>query len=109
MSSAKIIKYLRKQIPVFECVPGCSDCCGITVFSKWEWAQISDKCIATSIHCPYIIEKGCAIYPQRPIMCRLFGTVSKMKCPYGRGPVKLLTPKKEKELMALYLKVLQAD
>lgn len=105
-SPAKIIKYIRKQIPSFECIPGCHDCCGPVPFSKWEWSQIGDKREVISLDCPYMTKEGCAIYSQRPILCRLFGTVSRMECPYGCKPSKLLSVKKEKELMVLYSKIM---
>lgn len=102
MSQAKVIKYLRKQIPGFKCEPGCSDCCGVVPFSKWEWGQITDKRKAESLSCPYITKEGCAIYSQRPIMCRLFGTVPEMLCPYGNRPVKMLSSNKGRELLMIY-------
>jgi len=105
---AKIIKYIRKRIPVFECILGCTDCCGPVPFSKWGWSQIRDKRDATSIICPYVTEVGCAIYSQRPILCRLFGTVFGMRCPHGRGPKNLLSSERERELMALYSKIMDA-
>ena len=110
MSEAgKIIKYLRKRIPTFECIPGCSDCCGPISFSKWEWAQISDKREASSLTCPYVTKEGCVIYSQRPIMCRLFGTVPKMLCPHGCRPKKMLSSKKDRELFILYLKLIKSE
>lgn len=98
----KTIKYLRKQIPSFLCLKGCTECCGLIFFSSWEWDQVKDKKMVTNITCPYASNKGCDIYEQRPIICRLFGTVPKLKCPYGCGPFKLLSKKKEIEIMALY-------
>lgn len=78
MNIAKTIKYLRKQIPSFECKPDCTDCCGPVPFSKWEWEQIKDKRKTITLNCPYASENGCETYEQRPILCRLFGTVPKM-------------------------------
>lgn len=102
MSIAKTIKYLRKQIPSFQCKEGCSDCCGPVPFSNWEWEQVKDQKLTTSLTCPYATKNGCEIYEQRPILCRLFGVVEKMKCPYGCGPIKLLTKKKEGEIIDKY-------
>ena len=96
------IEQLRKQIPSFKCKPGCHDCCGPVVFSKWEWDQVVDKRMATNINCPYIGENGCDIYEHRPIVCRMFGVVKKMQCPHRCGPHKLLTEKKESEIMNKY-------
>ena len=83
MNPAKTIKYLRKQIPAFKCKEGCTDCCGPVPFSKWEWAQIKDQRLAKGITCPYASGAGCEIYEDKPIICRLMGTVPKLKCPHG--------------------------
>lgn len=106
MNPAKTIKYLRKQIPTFKCKEGCTDCCGPVVFSRWEWEQIKDQKLATGVHCPYASENGCEIYEQRPIICRLMGTVPKLKCLHGCGPKKMLSKKKELEIMKKYTDVM---
>jgi len=102
----RILKVLRRKIPSFKCLPGCTECCGSTVFSGQEWARVRDKRRATTLTCPYICEKGCAIYEDRPILCRLFGTVENMKCPFRYGPKKLLTAKEENEINHAYKDVL---
>jgi Fe-S-cluster containining protein len=106
MSYAKTIKYLRKQIPSFKCKPGCTDCCGVIIFSRWEWEQIEDKRVATSLTCPYACKEGCEIYEQRPILCRLYGTVQGMKCPHGCGSDRMLPRKKEEEIMVKYNRII---
>lgn len=35
--------------------------------------------------CSYLSDKGCLIYEQRPIICRLFGLVETMICPYTKN------------------------
>lgn len=42
MNSAKIIRSLRRKIPLFQygCIPGCNDCCGPVAASRWELEQI---------------------------------------------------------------------
>lgn len=106
MSAAKTIKYLRKQIPNFECKPGCTDCCGPVPFSRWEWAQVKDQRISDGIECPYATKEGCEIYEQRPILCRLMGAVPRLECPHGCGPKKMLPGKKEIEIMRKYAEVM---
>jgi Fe-S-cluster containining protein len=106
MDIGKTIKYLRKQIPLFKCKKGCTDCCGPVPFSQWEWDQVANQKAAVDLTCPYATKDGCEIYEQRPILCRLFGTVSKMKCPYGCGPNKMLSRKKEKEIMSKYMQII---
>lgn len=108
MNISKTIKYLRKQIPSFRCKEGCFDCCGPVPFAKWEWEKVKDKREATSLTCPYASEIGCEIYEQRPIVCRIYGTVNKLRCPYGCGPDKLLSEKKENEIMNKYHRVMES-
>ena len=89
----KALKKLRQRIPGLQCIPGCSDCCGPVVFSKTEWDRVKDKRRATSITCPYVEDGKCAIYRDRPIICRLFGTVEDLQCPHGCKPEGGLLPK----------------
>ncbi len=105
----RVLKVLRRKIPSFKCLPGCTGCCGPTVFSGLEWERVHDKRRATSLTCPYAGENGCDIYKDRPILCRLFGTVERMKCPHGCGPQKLLTPKEEDEIRQEYGKLISED
>ena len=107
--AGKIIKSIRKKIPTFKCIEGCTDCCGPVVFTKWEWSRIKDKRKATSIHCPYIGENGCDIYEDRPILCRLYGTVQGMECPKGCRPTKMLSDKKGKEIARTIHKITDLD
>jgi hypothetical protein len=65
-----------------------------------EWADAGGICIT----CPYVVEHGggCAIYDNRPFLCRLFGTVESMPCPHGAGPEEMLSREDERELMKSY-------
>lgn len=99
MNVKKEIKKLRKKIPEFECKKGCSDCCGVIFFTRWEWDQVKDKRNASCFSCPYVGEAGCDIYADRPIICRLFGVVPGMKCPYGCGPEKMLSEEEGREIL----------
>jgi Fe-S-cluster containining protein len=106
LNPAKTIKYLRKQIPAFKRIPGCNACCGPVPFSKWEWAQIKDQRLATGITCPYASDKGCEIYEDRPILCRLMGTAPGLPCQRGCGPPKMLSREKELEIMRKYTEIM---
>jgi Fe-S-cluster containining protein len=62
-----------KVIPSMHCDAGCGECCGIVP------AEHSDGT------CPFYQNGGCAIYPVRPLVCRLFGHSGDplMTCPRG--------------------------
>jgi len=110
MKPGKLIKRLYKQIPSFECIPGCTSCCAFVYFSQWEWKRIPEhkRKSTTYAECPYIDEGGCSIYTLRPLVCRMFGAVNdtRMLCPYGRGPLVILTAGEGQSIMKEYLAVI---
>jgi len=112
---------LYKPIPTFPCIPGCHDCCGRVPFLPEEWKKLSPKelkraefcqeviagfgqLIGKQPHCPFVSEKGCTIYHNRPFYCRLFGTTKALKCPHGRQPKKLLSDQMSNKLTTEYAK-----
>lgn len=115
------IQKIADRIPAFECIPGCTDCCGPVPFSASEWAAVPVKkpmpttdtaellaqlYQGVSVTCPYAVKDvGCSIYAQRPIMCRIFGTVEDLRCPHGKRPEQLLTIMQGKTILRHYLRV----
>jgi Fe-S-cluster containining protein len=50
--------------------------------------------------CPYLTEENrCEIYENRPAICRLYGAVEDLRCPYGCRPDRLLTGLEGAELL----------
>lgn len=113
---------LYAQIPTFECKKGCTLCCKQPVpFSKWEWEKLGDKQLPetpleTAIKlpdmeaklcykCPYSVGGHCSIYEDRPLMCRLFGSMEGLPCPIGYGPEKPLTKDQAQKLIVEYRKL----
>lgn len=98
------IRFLRRHIPEFACVPGCHDCCGPVTASSEEMARLpevsevrrSEALAAWS--CPHLGEKGCEVYAERPLICRLFGTTPKLICPNGKRPEQMITPRIEQQI-----------
>jgi uncharacterized protein len=60
--------------------------------------------------CPYVVENGggCAIYDDRPFLCRLFGASEEkwMTCPHGCGPEKKLSVEQTQKLFHQYLRLM---
>ena len=88
------IDRLTSGLPHFECVAGCTDCCGPVVMSRLEWKRILDKLgkregqmkIGDDLLCP-MLDKAthrCTVYEIRPAICKLFGVVEhpKLTCPH---------------------------
>lgn len=94
------------RIPSFECLPGCTDCCGPVPITNAELTLITPKPFRDQdTHCQYQVDGGCGIYEHRPLLCRLFGTVDdpRLRCPHGKRPEKLLTAYQGGTIMRKYL------
>lgn len=99
-------RVLYGQVPGFDCIPGCHACCGTVTMTAWEWARVDDQRFAAPDcrTCPYASPEGCAIHPDRPLICRLFGAVDdpRMTCPKGCGPARKLSAQHARNLMRAY-------
>ncbi|XTP27844.1 YkgJ family cysteine cluster protein [Azonexus sp. IMCC34842] len=86
------IRFFRRHIPSFACLPGCHDCCGPVTTSSEEMARLLVKSRAVheaalaDLSCPHLGDEGCQVYAERPLICRLFGTTPGLPCPHGRRP-----------------------
>lgn len=79
---------------------GCGDCCGVVPFPagfiKEHTAQIQisefniedtlfkgvEIPVTEDLMCIFLTpEKRCSIYYERPEVCRLYGTIPRLKCP----------------------------
>ena len=109
MTNKQLIEQLRKQIPSFDCIPGCTDCCGPIPWSACEWEEVPVKRKPDGVGCPYITRHGCKIYEYRPILCRLFGTVERMKCPHGCRPLAMISQVQELDMMDKYIRLLKKE
>jgi len=94
----KIIQRLVEiyvEIPTFEC-KHCHECDGPIIWFKPEeilirdylWKHNLDYIVWSTeefkqhnMRCPYLQQERCSIYPVRPIVCRLQGTIVELPCP----------------------------
>jgi uncharacterized protein len=103
MNSQKI-RFFRQRIPSFECIPGCHDCCGPVTTSSEEMSRLPRKTAAEheaameNLSCPHLADKGCTVYMERPLICRLFGTTPTLPCPHGKRPEMMIDEKIEKQI-----------
>lgn len=102
--NSHIIRFFRKQIPTFACIPGCHDCCGPVTASSEEVARLPIKSDAehdaalSELNCVYLGTNGCQVYEERPLICRLFGTTPALPCPNGKRPAVMIEPKIESQI-----------
>ena len=103
-SNSLKIRYLRENIPSFECELGCHDCCGPVTTSSEEMSRLPLKSEAehedalADLNCPHLSENGCEVYMERPLICRLFGTTPRLACPRGKRPEAMIAPKIERQI-----------
>jgi hypothetical protein len=107
------VKFFRRRIPSFECIPGCHDCCGPVTTSSYEISALPAKSEAehdaalTNLSCPYLGSGGCTVYDDRPLICRLFGTTPRLPCPHGRQPAEMIDPLVEADIQAFFVSTRQ--
>lgn len=86
------------KLPQLDCKGLCQQSCGPIVMSAAEERRLLedglelpttvDHCVEGKLTCSYLTKHGrCAIYSRRPMICRLWGMVRRMKCHHGCVPV----------------------
>ncbi len=108
MAYDQILK-LYAQIPkMTTCEPGCTRCCGPVPFTPSERAKIGAMTTGMYLTCPFVGEKGCEIYENRPFMCRLFGAadVPLLRCPRKRRSRRILTSDQAAKLAKEYTRIM---
>jgi Fe-S-cluster containining protein len=102
--NSRTLRFLRRRIPAFDCVPGCHDCCGPVTASSEEMARLPQKGDAEraaaldALNCPHLGDRGCQVYAERPLVCRLFGTTPRLACPNGKRPETTIEPAIEQRI-----------
>jgi hypothetical protein len=108
--NAQALDALYREIPAFECVDGCTACCGPVPFSEIEAERVGLKQIegSTDLTCPFVKDGGCSVYEHRPFICRLFGTapqVPQLHCQNGGTCKKPMSERRAGALLNIYLKL----
>jgi Fe-S-cluster containining protein len=108
-NNSRKIRFLRACIPSFECVSDCHDCCGPVTTSTDEMARLPVKsdeeheAAFAVLSCPYLGDKGCQVYGERPLICRLFGTTPRLACPNGKRPEVMTDPQTEQQIQRFFV------
>lgn len=118
MKPPRTLAELYQRIPSMACKPGCTDCCGPVPAVGVEAVaapllaehKVAERMASGCIDCPYSAGADCAIHPQRPFLCRLFGTApghALLTCPHGCQPDHPLTPAQADELARHYFRLVR--
>ncbi len=118
MEVAQIKRELNRiysKLPAFRCKENCGECCGPIRWSLAEEIVIRDYLEKKGLEyrrikslfdkCPYLTgDRKCEIYEVRPLICRAYGVVEGLECPFvkvGRILSKAEYKELEKEISEL--------
>lgn len=88
---------LYGSLPKLSCQRKCQASCGPIVMSRVEWqriiAAVGYEPKGKDLTCPLLDRRtgDCRVYRERPALCRLWGLVRAMACPWGCVPERWLT------------------
>lgn len=109
------LKKLYDRIPRIACKKLCSEHCRAITLTKPEFRNLASTLNepikltgegALAV-CPILDQSTgtCRAYAARPLICRLYGTVPAMKCPYGCVPDRWLTNIEGRALLQEAIKI----
>lgn len=108
---------IYKKLPKLNCKGLCQQSCSLIKVGELERKRVAQhlgsdpfipsenflEVLAASPFdqwkCSLLKDGKCSIYRIRPLICRLFGLVEKMKCPFGCVPDRWLTDSEAKKMM----------
>jgi Fe-S-cluster containining protein len=84
---------LYAELPTIHCQGKCEESCGPIEMTRAERDRIVERTgkplakVDKKLTCPLLTPAGwCSVYSIRPAICRIWGLVPSMKCPYGCVP-----------------------
>ena len=102
---------------MFKCLENCGECCSVFPISKKLYEKNKNKIqqqpekiteidfekivpITKDLKCVFLTkENKCAIYDERPEICKLYGISERLPCPYLKPDGKKRTPAKTKRIL----------
>lgn len=93
------------SIPRVQCIGKCQLACGPVGLFPIEAENIKAKghtlpVASEDLVCSKLSATGtCSMYSDRPLVCRMYGAVPALQCPYGCKPERPLDPEVEKGIM----------
>ena len=103
------------RIPEVPCKGLCQDSCGPIAMSVDEDARLRRLGVEVpsmvetvaaiergeDYYCPALVDGSCAVYDDRPTICRLWGATTSMPCPHGCTPPEALSQEEGHALLRL--------
>ena len=108
MSVWNRIDQLYSRLPKINCRKLCQESCGPILMTKPEWDRVLKKMglktdaklpLNPDLTCPMLKNGLCSVYTVRPLICRLFGLVEKMRCPHGCRPERWLSDSEAEDFL----------
>jgi uncharacterized protein len=103
MSPVEKLTRIYEQVPEVHCKGLCYQNCSIIPVTEVEHAVIAKRHgsppEAIGIICDKLKNGRCTIYADRPLICRLFGAVKGMRCPFGCTPKQFLSQRDAYKLL----------
>ena len=109
----KTLDEIYARVPKLVCARKCMASCGPIWASPLETARmlslgfditstargvVNGAPLALS-HCPALRGADCRAYAARPLICRLWGVVERMRCPFGCRPQRWLSDDEARQLL----------
>lgn len=98
------LEALYAELPTIACQGKCAESCGPVPMGRIEWQSVcragGERKGGDDLICPYLENERCSVYSVRPFLCRLWGVVEAMPCPWGCKPERMLTADEGRELLA---------
>jgi hypothetical protein len=99
------LERLYAQVPSVACQRRCGSACGPIILTDLEAQRLrlathtKPRTVPTAdgnpdtTRCVYLApdQRRCTVYAIRPLICRVFGAVKRLSCPFGCAPVRWLT------------------
>lgn len=98
------IDEIYRQLPTIQCQGKCSESCGPILMSDAEEKRIVDAVghepdFGPDLKCNLLQCNRCSVYEIRPLICRLWGLVKAMRCPFGCVPDRWLPEEESRRLL----------
>lgn len=94
------------KLPKMKCDAGCTHCCTISGGTEQEFQAVMEYArkhgitpLRQGLKCPWYQDGRCAVYPVRPILCRIYGHFDDPMLTCPRGYNVNINPKEQRRIM----------